>query len=346
MSNQQNNPDATQTNKEAAILLQMLTGGWVSQMIIGATKLGIADLLMNSSQSISELAQATNTHPESLYRLLRALSSLNIFAEKENRYFENTSMSMYLASNNPSSLQGMALMIGQDWQQEIWKNLDYSLKTGLPTFHNLYGCSIYEYLSHHPDIGNNFDSSMNSFATITVDAIAEAYDFSSFSKIVDVAGGRGMLLNTILKDNPSLKGILFDLPEVIERVKTLLSLQQECIELKSGNYFENLPTGADAYILKMIIHNWDDESAIKILQNCHKVMSSGQGKLLIIEHVIPDNDEPDFSKILDLQMLLIMSGGRERTASQFNNLLNSAGFKLTKIIPTRSTLSIIEAQVN
>ncbi len=152
-----------------------------------------------------------------------------------------------------------------------------------------------------------------------------------------------MLLNAILKANPSLNGILFDLPEVIERTSTQGELNNARIKLQSGNYFESLPDNADAYIFKMIVHNWDDASAIKILQTCYRAMPPS-GKLLIVEHLIPDNNEPVYGKILDLQMLLIMPGGRERTASQFETLLHSAGFKLTKIIPTKSTFSIIEAE--
>ena len=326
-----------------ATLLQMIAGRWVSQTIVMAAHYGIADLLKEGAQSVDALALATQTDPKSLYRFLRALASLGVIAEREDGQFEIAPLGIYLQTDAPVSLRSLALMFGQDWQHRVWRNLPYSLQTSQPAFEQQFGMSFYEYFAHNASVGQNFDEAMTSLSGTNVSAIADAYDFSQFSRIIDIAGGHGLLLSTILKMNPGLQGILFDVPNVLEGAKTagVIDTVRDRIDLVAGNYFEGVPQDADAYLFKLIIHDWNDDRACELLKRCYQSMPD-HSKLLVIEHVIADGNEPDFGKLLDVEILLTMSGGRERTATEYRELFASAGFKLTRIVPTQSTVSIVE----
>ena len=325
-------------------LLQMLSGMWVSQSIYVAAKLGIADLLKQGAKTSEQLANDTDVDAQSLYRVLRALSSIGIFAEGENRLFELTPLATYLQSDSPSSMRAIAIMFGsEDWRWQTWGNILYSVKTGKSAFEHTKGIPIFNYFSQNPEAAEIFNASMTSFSTIHNAAIAASYDFSSIKTLVDVGGGHGGFLSAILKANPMMKGILYDLPPVIEGARQHLEvagLQERCLEIQ-GNFFESVPSGGDAYMLKNIIHDWNDESAIAILKNCHRAMPDN-GKLLLVETVIPSGNEPSVGKFVDIEMLLMTSGGRERTEAEFQNLFRAAGFKLTSITPTQSPLSVIE----
>ena len=219
----------------------------------------------------------------------------------------------------------------------------YSVQTGGSSFEHIYGMNLFEYLAQNPESAKIFDESMTNSSAIESAAIAASYDFSSIQTLVDIAGGQGILIASILKSNPTLKGILFDQPHVIERAKRFLEAEGvlERCQLAAGSFFESVPEGGDAYILKYIIHDWDDERAIAILKQCHKVMPAN-GKILVAEQVIPPGNEPFMGKLLDLQMLAMNSGGRERTEAEYRALFEKAGFKLTRIVPTQDEISIIE----
>lgn len=341
---QQNNPAQTTQIPLTEQLLQMITGAWVTQSIYVAAKLGIADLLKDSAKSCEELAKSTEVDALSLYRVLRALSSIGIFLEVENRHFQLTPLAEYLRTDVPGSLRPIAIACGgEDWHWKPWGNILYSIKTGEAAFDHVFGMSLFPYLGQNPEVAAIFDACMTSSSSRYNPSIASGYDFSSIKTLVDVGGGHGSLLATILKAFPSLKGMIYDQPHVVVGAKQYLEtsgLNGRC-KVIGGNFFESVPSGGDAYIMQHIIHDWDDESGIVILKNCHRVLPEN-GKILIIENVIPDTNEPNFGKFLDIEMLVLCSGGRERTASEFKKLFDAADFQLTNIIPTQSSISIIE----
>jgi hypothetical protein len=323
-------------------LFQMASGYWVSQSIYVAAKLGIADLLKDSPKSCDELATATGTNAPSLYRVLRALASLGVFAETELNHFTLTPLAACLQSDVPNSFRAFVIMLGEEHYQ-AWGEFMHSVQTGGSSFEHIYGMNLFEYYAQNPESAKIFDESMTNLSVIHSAAITASYDFSSIQTLVDVAGGEGLLIASILKSNPTLKGVVFDQPHVIERAKRFLEVEGllERCQQAAGNFFESVPEGGDAYILKYIIHDWDDERAIAILKQCHKVMPDN-GKLLVVEKVIPPGNQPSISKFFDLHMLAVTSGGRERTEAEYRALFEKAGFKLTRIVPTQREVSIIE----
>jgi hypothetical protein len=307
-----------------------------------AAKLGIADLLKDSPKSCDELATATGTNAPSLYRLLRALASLGVFAETQPNHFSLTPLAACLQSDVPDSIRAYVILRGEE-QYRAWGDLLHGVQTGGSSFEHIYGMNLFDYLAQNPESAKIFDESMTNLSAIESAAIAASYDFSSIQTLVDVAGGEGLLIASILKSNPTLKGVLFDRPYVIERAKRFLEAEGvlERCQLAGGNFFESVPEGGDAYILKHIIHDWDDERAIAILKQCHKVMPDN-GKVLVAEQVIPPGNEPFMGKLLDLHMLVMAPGGRERTEAEYRALFEKAGFKLTRIVPTQREVSIVE----
>ena len=338
-------PETNQPNQAMPpqlAVLQMASGYWVSQSIYVAAKLGIADLLKDSPKSCDELATATGTNAPSLYRLLRALVSLGVFAETQPNHFTLTPLAACLQSDVPDSIRAYVILRGEE-QYRAWGDLLHGVQTGGSPFEHIYGMNLFDYLAQNPESAKIFDESMTNLSVIHSAAIAPSYDFSSIQTLVDVGGGEGLLIASILKCNPTLKGVVFDRPYVIERAKRFLEaegLLERC-QQAAGNFFESVPEGGDAYILKHIIHDWDDERAIAILKQCHKVMPDN-GKVLVAEQVIPPGNEPFMGKLLDLHMLVMAPGGRERTEAEYRALFEKAGFKLTRIVPTQREVSIVE----
>jgi hypothetical protein len=335
-------PQPNQAMPPQLAVLQMASGYWVSQSIYVAAKLGIADLLKDSPKSCDELATATGTNAPSLYRVLRALASLGVFAETQPNHFTLTPLAACLQSDVPNSFRAFVIMQGEE-NYQAWGEFMHSVQTGGSSFEHIYGMNLFEYLAQNPESAKIFDEAMTNLSVIESAAIAASYDFSSIQTLVDVAGGEGLLIASILKSNPTLKGVLFDQPHVIERAKRFLEAEGvlERCQLAAGNFFESVPEGGDAYILKYIIHDWDDERAIAILKQCHKVMPAN-GKILVAEQVIPPGNQPFKGKFVDLHMLTVTSGGRERTEAEYRALFEKAGFKLTRIVPTQDEVSIIE----
>jgi len=325
------------------ILMQMITGYWVSQSIYAAAKLGIADHLGQGEKSCQELALATHTNDQSIYRLLRALASVGIFAETSEGRFALTPLSTFLQSDTPGSLRDVSIMMGEQEHYGSWGNILHAVKTGNSGFEQLFGMNVFEYYAQNPEPADIFDRAMTSFSSLENVAVTSDYDFSSIRTLVDVAGGHGSLLTSILHANPRMSGILFDLPEVIERAKTHIATSEisDRCQLMSGSFFESVPGGADAYILKHIIHDWDDERAAAILKQCHQAMADN-GKLLVVEQVIPPGNDPFVGKLLDVNMLVMCPGGKERTSEEFRDLFAQAGFNLTRIVPTQGIVSIVE----
>ncbi len=325
------------------ILAQMLTGYWTSQALYAAAKLGLADLLEAGPKTAEELAKATGTDPRALYRLLRALASVGIFLEKPGGGFTLTHVASGLLSNAPGSQRAMAIMMGEE-HYRAWGDLLYSLRTGKPAFDEIYGKPIFAYLAEHPEQAKIFDAAMTGIHGPETQAMLNAYDFSGFRTLVDVGGGNGSLLCVVLKRHPTLMAVLFDRADVVERAKANLheaGLEARCT-LIAGDFFQGVPTGGDAYLLRHILHDWDDDKALAILRSCRAAMGP-QAKLLAVESVIPPGNNPFFGKLLDLTML-VLPGGQERTEAEYRRLYTAAGFRLTRVVQTDKEVSVIEGE--
>ena len=323
-------------------LLQLFSGYWVSQAIYVAAKLGIADCLQAEAKHCDELATLTGADAQALYRLMRALASLGIFAEGESGYFQSTPLATCLQSQAPNSVRSLVLMRGEE-AYRAWGDLLYSIQTNTSAFEQIYGMNLFQYHAEHPEPAKLFDQAMTSLSSVECAAVLESYDFSAFHRLVDVAGGQGRLIAAILKAYPTLEGVLFEQDSVIASAQPVLAaagVLDRCQRV-GGNFFEEAPAGGDAYLLKHILHDWDDERAIAILRNCHQAMVDN-GKILIVEQIIPPGNGPFLGKLYDLHMLVLCPGGRERTAAEFQSLLEVAGFRLTGITSTTSDVSLIE----
>jgi hypothetical protein len=322
---------------------QMITGYWISQAIYAAAKFGIADHLRDGPKTIGELAGATSTNEDALYRLLRALASVGVFTEEDPRRFSLTPLAEPLRSDVAGSKRALALMCG-DEQFRAWAEIDYSVRTGKIAFDKIFGKPVFDYLGEHPDKARIFDAAMVGIHGRESNAVLAAYDFSGIGVVADIGGGNGSQITEILKKHTRMKGILFDLPHVIERAKERIQpsgVLDRC-QLVSGSFFDAVPQGAAAYILRHIIHDWDEEKCLTILRNCHRAMPSAS-KLLVIESVIPPGNQPFQGKFLDLHMLLI-PGGKERTENEYRKLFERAGFELARIVPTGTEVSIVEGK--
>jgi hypothetical protein len=327
-----------------AAMFQIISGFWISRAVYIIAKLGIPDLLKDGPKSSNELAAETSTHAPSLYRVLRALVSVGVLTGNDDGKFGLTPLSETLVTDAPGSVRWFAVSELGEEHYPAWGNLMHSVKTGEIAFDNLYGMDVWKFFEQNPENGALFNDSMSGITAATNEAITTLYDFSSFNKLIDVGGGHGGLITGVLKKNPQLKGVVFDAPEVISWTRSKIEaagLADRC-ETIGGNFFESVPAGGDAYILKWIIHDWDDEKSIRILRNVREQMSP-TSKLILVDSVVPESAEPHFSKFIDLNML-VMTGGKERTESEFRQLLGSAGFKLLRVIPTELPTSIIEAQ--
>jgi hypothetical protein len=322
---------------------EMVTGYWISQALYVAAKLDLADLLIPGPRSADELAQATKSHAPSVYRLLRALASVGVFAEDGQGRFSLTPLAECLRSDVRASQRALAIMSGEE-HYRAWGELLYSVQTGKTAFDKLYGMPIFAFLAQNPDQAKIFDAAMVGVHGRETAAMLDAYEFSGVGTLADLGGGNGSLLTTVLKKYPGMQGILFDLPGVTERAKANLQaagLADRC-KVIGGNFFESAPGGADAYLMRHIIHDWDDERSTKILQNVHRAMGK-EGRLLVVEGVIPPGDDPSFSKLLDLTMLVI-PGGKERTEDEYRKLYEAGGFHITRIVPTMAEVSVIEGK--
>lgn len=328
-----------------AQLMQLVGGCFVSQAVYVAAKLDIADLLAEKPQAVKFLAEKTATHERSLYRVLRMLASLGVFRETEEKVFANTRVSETLRSDASGSLRDMAIWMGEPEHWRVYGEMMHSVKTGEIAWTKVHGTEPFPYLFEvNRDLGEIFDRAMTSFSRTTVPAILEAYDFSGARVVADIAGGHGHLLAAVLNANPNIeRGVLFDAPIVLKDAPALLEKESiaERTELVAGDFFAEVPVAADIYLLKHIIHDWNDARSVSILKNIAESMND-DAKILILELVIVAGNEPHFGKILDMEMM-VSPGGVERTEAEYAELLAAAGLKLNRIIPTRSPLSIVEA---
>jgi SAM-dependent methyltransferase len=329
-------------NPSPPALFEMATAYWLSQAIYVAAKLGIADLLRNGPQSCVALATSTGSDAPSLFRLMRALSSVGIFAHLGRGHFALSRLAERLQTGVHGSLRAMVITIGEIHYQACGSLL-HSVQTGSPAFNTVFGASLFDYLQQNTDAADAFNQGMANVSSLLAYAVLMAYDFAGISSIVDVGGGQGKLLEKILQFNPDITGTVFDTASTIEGAQQGFGgdLRKRRCSYVVGDFFTSVPQGADAYLLCGVIHDWDDRRALRILRNCRRAMTE-KGRLLIVDMVVPDTDATSFSKLLDLNMLA-MTGGRERTQAEFRALLDAADYKLTRIIPTMAPQSIIEA---
>jgi O-methyltransferase/methyltransferase family protein len=324
-------------------MLDLISGFWISQAIYVAAKLGIADLLQDGPKSTAVLAKEAEAHEQSLYRVLRTLASRAIFSEETGRLFGLSPAAEWLRTDKPGSLRPYAIMMGEHW---VWRSVGemlHSVRTGESGFAQVFGARTFDYYAEHPHAARFAVEGMTSRSAAENVAIVDAYDFSDASTITDVAGGQGTLLSSILSANSNLRGTLFDLRHVLDAAGPVIAgtgLEERC-DLAAGDFFDCVPIGADIYILKKVIHDWEDSDAGSILGNCRKAMSKSS-RLLLVEVIVPAPNVPSFAKMLDL-LMLAYAGGRERTEDEYRELLTSVGFRLQRVIPTSSTVSIIEA---
>jgi hypothetical protein len=323
-------------------ILQIMNGAHVAGAVACLTQLGIPDLLNGAPRSSEELAKEIGAEPQALYRLMRATACAGILSEGPEAMFSQTPQSAVLRSDAKPSLRAFAIMYGREWHGIGWSHLEYCVRTGKQAIEKVYGQQVFEFLRQRPQEAEIFNGAMTDLSMMDSPAVAAAYDFSGVRSIVDIAGGHGLLLATILQKAPQLRGTLYEMPHVLEGAKNgpLKPFLDRCA-FTSGDMFSEVPAGADAYIMKHIIHDWSDELCIKLLKACRAGVNVG-GKLLVVDSVIQPGNDFSPTKFLDLQML-IFPGGQERTEKQFAALLAAAGWRLTRIIPTAAIDSIVEA---
>jgi len=324
-------------------LRQMLTGSWISQSIYVIAKIGVADSLVNGPQSSEQLAASFHVDANALYRVMRTLTSYGLFEEDDKHRFGLTALGKLLQTGVPGSMRSVAIWNGE-LSYKAWGAVLQTIETGKPALGPVLGMKLFEYLRQDPESGRIFDEAMTGLSMQVSQAVVAAYNFSAHQKVVDIGGGQGTLIASILQAHDTVNGILFDLPSVVKNARKhleLAGLASRC-EVIGGDFFEFIPQGADCYVLSSVIHDWDDEHSIRILRQCRRAMDQDT-KLLLVECVVPDSTELVFSKLLDLQML-VMTGGRERTEAQFRDLLTAADFLVTNIVRTAVPECIIEAR--
>jgi hypothetical protein len=326
-----------------AQLIQMATGKWVAAIVYAAAKLGIADHLADGPRSAMELSGATRTHAPSLHRLMRTLAGLGILTEREAQRFALTPLGEALRTGATGSARAtlMAFCGRAFWHS--WEEIVYSLETGNSGFEKANGMPVFEYLAQHPEEASYFSEAMVGFHGPEPPAVAAAYQFSGIKTVVDVGGATDNMLAAILSRHPGLRGVLFDRPHVVRDAPALLKRRgvEDRVTIEAGDFFDTVPTGGDAYLLSHIIHDWNEEQCLTILGHCRKVIKP-DGRLLIVETVLPTGDAPHQGKVQDMVMLVV-PGGQERTEAEYSTLLGKARFRLVRVVPTDSVVSIVEA---
>jgi hypothetical protein len=326
-----------------AQLIQMGMASLVSAIVYAAAKLSIADHLASGAKSAVELSEPTGTHAPSLHRLLRSLAGLGILTEREGQRFALTPLGEALQSGAPGSAHASVLTL---CGPIFWNSLGefiYSLETGKPSFEKAFGMPVFDYLARHPEAASAFSETMVGFHGAEPPAVAKAYAFSGVKTLVDVGGATGNMLAAVLSEHPGVRGVLFDLPHVVRDAPAFLNARgiADRVTIEAGSFFDAVPSGGDAYLLSHIIHDWSEQQCLTILGKCRDAMPP-DGRLLLVEFVLPPGDTPHPGKMLDLVMLTI-PGGQERTEAEYAALLGKAGFRLNRVVPTASAASVVEA---
>lgn len=325
------------------VMLRIVTGYWISQAVGAVARLGVPDQLADGPRSSDELARAVGAHPQAVFRVLRTLASIGIFSQPEPGVFALTPLGETLRSDTPGSVRNFAIAQTAYGHWETWGRFVESVKTGEPMARAALGMELWQWYGAHPQDAAFFSAAMGNLAALAAGELVRVYDVATARTIADVGGAHGVLLAAALRANPTARGILFDLPHVIETAAPAIDAQSltDRVELAAGDFFASVPAGADLHILKQIVHDWDDEHAARILTNCHRALAPG-GKILLVEMVVPSDNQASGVQPMDLHMM-VMLGGRERTEAEFESLLGGVGFRMERVIPTRSPFSVIEA---
>ena len=327
-----------------AAMMEMIIATWTSQAITAAAQLGVADALADGPLMIDELAARVGADADALRRLLRALISRGIFRHRRDGRYELNSLAATLRSDAPVSMTSAARFYGSQEQRERWTLLVDSIRTGNSVVPALRGKESFDYFADQPELADLFNQTMTSVSELTDAPVVAGYDFSAYPTIVDVGGGHGPLLAAILAAAPASRGVLYDLPLVVAKASNLLRENEvdDRVRIAEGSFFDSVPGGGDAYVLKNIIHDWPDEKAVQILRNVRSA-AGPEATLLLVEMVIPEHDRDFPGKWVDLEMLLNLAA-RERTAAEYSYLLRQAGYRMTRVVQTASPLSVVEAR--
>lgn len=323
-------------------IMELGFGGWLTQALSAAVRLGIADALSAGPLTADEVANRVGTDPRATYRLMRALASHSVLKLRRDGRFALTRTGRALVSDNPAGVGPMLAFIGHPAHREHWSNLEHSVRTGETAVSKVRGMSFFSYTDTDPELARVFNDAMTGASAMAIESAVPAYDFSASKLIVDVGGGHGALLAAVLRQTPDARGVLFDLPQVVAGARaTVADVASRC-DLHGGSFFESVPAGGDTYLLKTVIHDWDDEQSLAILRNVRAAIAPG-GKVLLFEMVLPEGAPAHLGLVLDLEML-VAAGGQERTRREYSELLSQTGFELQRVIPTTSPLAIIEAR--
>lgn len=338
-------PRAPEKAPPAATLMQLITGNWVAHAVAVAADLRVADALAEGPAAAGDIARAKGVNAGALYRVMRALAMSGVFVEHQDQRFSLTDVGECLRSGGPRSLRELAVALHRPWHHAAWGELARSVATGGSAFREAHGgAALFAWLGAHPDEARTFGGAMTDYSAQASITVAGEYDFSRFARIADVGGGHGVLLATILAAHAGPRGVLFDLPHVAERARQTLAeagVASRC-EIAGGDFFEGVPRGCDAYLLKSVLHDWDDERCVTILRNCRDAMSP-DGRVLVVEMVVPGPGEASFAKVLDLELLVLTDGGKERTERELSELFDRAGLRLERVTRTASPSCVIEA---
>lgn len=325
-----------------AQLIQMGMGYWVSRILYAAAKLSLADRLADGPRSAAEIASEINGHPPSLYRLMRTLAGLGVLTEDTSHRFALEPLGQALKTGAPGSARATILALAGDMWYQGWQHILYCIETGKTGMHKAFGIPQFEYFTQHPEDAAYFNEAMIGWHGEEPTAVAAAYDFSIFNTVVDVGGGTGNLLTAVLLRHPRVRGVLAELPHVLGEAQKMIGsrgLKDRC-RVEPIDFFKSVPPGGDAYVLSHVIHDWTDDECVAILGVCRKAIKT-TGRILIVETVMPAGDTPDPIKLLDIAML-VMPGGQERTQEEYGTLLSRAGFRLARVVPTPSPVSVVE----
>jgi hypothetical protein len=324
-------------------LIQMCAGAWVAAAVYAAAKLGIADHLADGARSATDLAALTGTHPPSLHRFMRTLGGFGIVVEDQAQRFALTPLGEALKTGAPGAARSTLIAFGGPAVWRSWEEIVHSLETGKTGFEKVWGMPLFDYLAQDPEAASHFSGAMIGFHGAEPPTVAEAYDFSGIETVVDVGGATGNMLAAVLSRHAHLRGVLFDLPHVVSDAAAFLKAHgvDGRVTIEAGSFFERVPSGLDAYLLSHVIHDWSEEQCLTILGHCRAAMRP-DGRLLIVEAVVPEGNAPHQAKLQDLVMM-VLPGGQERTEAEYAGLLGKAGFRLRRVVPTSSVVSVLEA---
>ncbi len=324
-------------------LHRLIAGYQVSQAVHVGVTLGLCDLLADGPRSVAEIAETTDVDARSLTRLVRALVAIGLLVSDGDERFANTELGDALRADAPRPVAGRARLVGRPFHWRAYGALEHSIRTGETAFAAVHGESVWDYLAKRPDEQDVFDKAMTTLSRAVAEEVVRSYDFGRFGTVVDVGGGRGMLLSALMLRYPSVDGVLFDQPDVVAGAQEVLAaagVTQRC-RVVGGSFFDSVPEGADAYLLKSVIHDWPDAESVEILRICRRSMPM-HGRLLLVEQLLDRAPDPVGTAFSDLTMLVV-AGGQERTTEEYGSLLAAAGLALTRTIPTKSDVFILEA---